>query len=41
MKKIYEIPTVELVNLESVDVITASIPKFNDGNVLDDGWIDA
>ena len=41
MKKTYETPALELVKLESVDVITVSLPKFNDDNILADGWIEA
>lgn len=41
MKKNYETPAIELVKLESVDVITISLPDFVEENVLPDGWVEA
>ena len=41
MKKNYESPALELVRLESVDVMTTSLPNFNDDNILADGWVEA
>ena len=40
-KRIYEAPEAIAVALEEIDVITASLPIFEDSNVLDDGWIEA
>lgn len=41
MKKnsIYESPVAEVVTLEAVDVITASV--FSDPNSITDGWVEA
>ena len=41
MKKIYEIPEAKIMNVDTVDVITVSLPTFKDNNVLDDGWLEA
>ena len=41
MKKTYESPKAILVAVDGVDVITASLPLFDDSNVLEDGWIPA
>lgn len=39
MKKFaYEAPEATVVEVENLDVITASV-QFSDPNVLDDGWI--
>lgn len=42
MKKndIYEAPLADVVLLDAVDVITASVP-FDDSDTLSDGWIPA
>jgi hypothetical protein len=40
-KKLYESPEALLVDLEAIDVITASLPEFEDGDMVDDGWIPA
>ncbi len=41
MKKIYEVPEAKVMNVDTVDVITTSLPTFKDDNVLGDGWIEA
>lgn len=41
MKRIYEVPEAEIMNVDTVDVITASSPSFKDDNILDDGWLEA
>lgn len=41
MKKIYEIPVAELVKLDMIDIVTTSLPEFDDPNILDDGWVEA
>lgn len=40
-REIYESPKAIAVILEDVDVITTSLPEFEDPNILDDGWIEA
>ena len=40
-KNIYEAPEALVVCLEELDVITTSIPTFEDGDVITDGWIPA
>ena len=42
MKKnsVYEAPEATVVEVENLDVITASV-QFSDPNVLEDGWIGA
>ena len=37
----YEAPEALIVSLEELDVITTSIPTFEDGDVITDGWIPA
>ncbi len=37
--KQYEAPEALVVRLDAVDVITTSGPMFEDGNVMDDGWV--
>ena len=39
--KKYEVPEAQIVSLDAIDVITASLPLFNDSNILEDGWIEA
>lgn len=39
--KKYEAPEAQIVCHSAVDVITASLPIFNDSDVLKDGWIEA
>lgn len=41
MKKIYEVPEAKIMNVDTVDVITVSLPSFKDDSVLDDGWLEA
>lgn len=36
MKKEYQTPSIEVKNIECLDVLTSS--KLNDPNVPDDGW---
>ena len=40
-KNVYEAPTALVIDVEDIDVITASLPIFDDDNVLEDGWIPA
>lgn len=40
-QKKYEAPQMEIVNAENVDVITISLPFFNDDDVISDGWLGA
>ena len=41
VKKTYETPKLELIKLDSTDILTASLPNFNDENILGDGWVEA
>lgn len=40
-KKFYESPEALLVDIEAIDVITSSLPVFEDDDMVDDGWIPA
>ena len=40
-KTLYEIPRIEIIELNSVDIITTSSKEneWSDENVKDDGWV--
>ena len=40
-KNIYEAPEAKILDVDTVDVITISLPTFTDDNILGDGWIEA
>ena len=41
MEKTYEAPKMEIIEAVPTDVITISLPFFDDDNVLTDGWLGA
>jgi hypothetical protein len=40
-KAVYESPEALIVCLKAIDVITTSLPEFEDDDMVDDGWIPA
>lgn len=40
-KNIYEAPKAKILKVDTVDVITVSLPSFKDDDILNDGWLEA